>query len=44
MLKESSTRTIFSELSTFALSELFDHSVGDMLFTIDEVQKLIDML
>lgn len=32
------------ELTTEALSELFGHSVGDLLFTIDEVQQLIDML
>jgi hypothetical protein len=27
-----------------ALSTLVDYSVGDLLFTIDEVQQLIDML
>jgi len=31
-------------LSTETLSELFEHSVGDLLFTVDEVQQLIDML
>jgi len=35
---------ISPELTTEALSELFDHSVGDLRFTIDEVQQLIDML
>lgn len=35
---------ISAELTTEALSELFDHSVGDLLFTIDEVQELINML
>lgn len=46
MLRESSTGTIpiYSELTTDALSELFGHSVGAMLFTIDEVQQLINML
>lgn len=35
---------ISTELTTEALSELFNHSVVDLLFTIDEVQQLIDML
>ena len=38
------TVPISPELTTEALSKLFDHSVGDLLFTIDEVQQLIDML
>ena len=38
------TVPIPTELTTEALSELFDHSVGDLLFTIDEVQELINML
>lgn len=36
--------SIPTELTTEALSELFHHSIGDLLFTIDEVQQLIDML
>lgn len=46
MLKESSTgaNPNYRELTTDVLSELFDYPVGDLLFTIDEVQQLIDML
>ena len=46
MLKESYTRSIpiHKEVTTDALSELFGHSVDDMMFTVDEVQTLIDML
>jgi len=35
---------ISTEITMEALSTLVDYSVGDLLFTIDEVQQLIDML
>lgn len=35
---------ITTELTTEALSELLHHPIGDLLFTVDEVQQLIDML
>ena len=38
------TVPICTELTEEALLELFNHSVGDLLFTIDDVQQLLDML
>ena len=38
------TVPISTEVTTERLMTLTGHSIGDLLFTIDEVQQLIDML